>query len=68
MKKYDFKIHLASHFGMCFGVRDAITKTRDNFGVDGLTILGQLVHNPIVSEELNRNGVQKLIFKSPLIK
>lgn len=65
MKKYDFKIHLASHFGMCFGVRDAITKTRDSFGVKGLTILGQLVHNPIVSEELNRNGVQKADLQKP---
>lgn len=68
MKKYDFKIHLASHFGMCFGVRDAITKTRDNFGVNGLTILGQLVHNPIVSEELNRNGVQKADLQKPTNK
>ena len=57
MEIHKFNIHLASHFGMCFGVRDAIKATRKTFDDEKVTVLGQLVHNPIVDEELKDNGV-----------
>jgi 4-hydroxy-3-methylbut-2-enyl diphosphate reductase len=50
------KVILAEHFGMCFGVRDAVaqaeTLTRDG----SLTILGELVHNPVVRQRLLAQG------------
>jgi 4-hydroxy-3-methylbut-2-enyl diphosphate reductase len=51
------KIILAEHFGLCFGVRDAIGQAEDLAGQDDLTILGELVHNPIVREQLRHRGV-----------
>ncbi|MFQ5673975.1 MAG: 4-hydroxy-3-methylbut-2-enyl diphosphate reductase [Nitrospinales bacterium] len=51
------KVSLASALGTCFGVKDAINLALDpSFGRD-LTIVGQLVHNPQVSESLKKNGV-----------
>jgi hypothetical protein len=46
------KIVLAEHFGMCFGVRDAIAQAEELAEQAPLTILGELVHNPIVRERL----------------
>jgi len=51
------KIVLAEHFGMCFGVRDAIAEAEELAGQAPLTILGELVHNPIVRERLRAQGV-----------
>jgi 4-hydroxy-3-methylbut-2-enyl diphosphate reductase len=51
------KIVLAEHFGMCFGVRDAIAQAVDLAEQGPLTILGELVHNPIVRERLLAQGV-----------
>jgi len=51
------KIVLAEHFGMCFGVRDAIAQAVDLAEQGPLTILGELVHNPIVRERLRAQGV-----------
>jgi len=51
------KIVLAEHFGMCFGVRDAIAQAMDLAEQGPLTILGELVHNPIVRERLRAQGV-----------
>jgi 4-hydroxy-3-methylbut-2-enyl diphosphate reductase len=53
------KIILAEHFGMCFGVRDAIAHAEDLAQQAPLTILGELVHNPIVRERLRAQGVQE---------
>jgi 4-hydroxy-3-methylbut-2-en-1-yl diphosphate reductase len=53
------KIILAEHFGMCFGVRDAIAQAEDLAQQTALTILGELVHNPIVRERLRAQGVQE---------
>src|SRR5438874_8018146 len=53
------KIIVARHFGLCFGVRDAIAKAEDLARQGSLTILGELVHNPIVHEQLQRQGVQQ---------
>src|SRR5215468_11101637 len=51
------KIVLAEHFGMCFGVRDAIEQAEQSAEQAPLTILGELVHNPIVRERLRAQGV-----------
>ena len=42
---------------MCFGVRDALAEA-ERLAADGpLTILGELVHNPVVRERLRQRGV-----------
>ena len=46
------KIILAAHLGMCFGVRDAIAQAKQLAARAPLTVLGELVHNPIVREAL----------------
>jgi len=51
------KIILAEHFGMCFGVRDAIAQAEQLAHQGPLTVLGELVHNPIVRERLRAHGV-----------
>jgi len=50
------KITIADHRGMCFGVRDALRTTIDLAKQEPLTILGELVHNPIVRERLHSLG------------
>lgn len=52
-------IHLAHHFGMCFGVRDALRKTQAVASGGPVTVLGQLVHNPVVSGQLAMLGVRE---------
>ena len=51
------RILLAEHFGMCFGVRDAIAQAEGLAREAPLTVLGELVHNPIVRERLRAQGV-----------
>jgi 4-hydroxy-3-methylbut-2-en-1-yl diphosphate reductase len=51
------KILIAQHFGICFGVRDAIAQAETLAREAPLTILGELVHNPIVRERLRNQGV-----------
>lgn len=53
------KIILAEHFGVCFGVRDAIAQAEKLAGEGSLTILGELVHNPVVRERLRAQGLQE---------
>lgn len=52
------KIVRASHLGMCFGVRDAITKVLRAGAREPLTVLGELVHNGTVLESLAARGIQ----------
>ena len=52
-------IILAEHFGMCFGVRDALHEAERLAANGPLTILGELVHNPVVRERLGARGVQE---------
>lgn len=52
-------IILAQHHGMCFGVRDALRATHSAAQSAPLTILGQLVHNPIVDRHLRAVGAQR---------
>ena len=53
------KIIVAEHFGICFGVRDAIAQAETLAREAPLTILGELVHNPIVREHLRAQGVRE---------
>lgn len=51
-------IKLAEHYGLCFGVRDAIAEAERLAQRGPLTVLGELVHNPVVRERLARAGVR----------
>jgi len=53
------KVILAQHFGVCFGVRDAINQAKELARQGPLTILGELVHNPVVHEQLRDHGVNQ---------
>ena len=58
--KKKINVRLASHYGMCFGVRDAIEATESLArNRNGVTVLGQLVHNPVVDQRLNNLGVER---------
>ncbi len=46
----------AQDMGMCFGVRDALAKTQTISDPVQVTVFGQLVHNPVVSERLAARG------------
>lgn len=52
-------LHLAQHFGMCFGVRNALRTTFDAARQEPVTMLGQLVHNPLVDAHLQTLGVRR---------
>lgn len=52
------KILRATHLGMCFGVRDAITLAMQQADSAPLTILGELVHNESVLDQLRASGIQ----------
>lgn len=53
------KIILAESYGLCFGVRDALAQAEELARRGPLTMLGELVHNPIVREKLTETGVQE---------
>ena len=53
------KIQLAEHYGLCFGVRDAIAQAERLADDAPVTILGELVHNPIVREHLAARGARE---------
>ena len=48
----------AEHMGMCFGVRDAITLAKRVGQSRPLTLLGELVHNSTVLEDLRDHGIK----------
>lgn len=52
------KIHIAQHLGMCFGVQDAIQLAALHPNPADLTVLGELVHNPVVLDRLRARGLQ----------
>src|SRR5690242_15992455 len=52
------KIIRASHLGMCFGVRDAIALALQQSESGPLSILGDLVHNESVLQDLRSKGVK----------
>ena len=51
------KIIRARSLGMCFGVRDAIALALEQAGTAPLTILGDLVHNTTVLDDLQARGI-----------
>ncbi len=59
------KITLATHYGMCFGVRDALRTTRQLASAQPVTILGELVHNPLVQADLAQRGAQTADLHQP---
>lgn len=59
------KILVAEHLGMCFGVRDAIAQAETLAAAGPLTILGELVHNPLVRDQLRARGVSEASLETP---
>jgi 4-hydroxy-3-methylbut-2-enyl diphosphate reductase len=54
------QVRLADHFGMCFGVRDAIDLALGLTRRGPLTILGDLVHNPDVVARMDAAGAVRV--------
>jgi len=50
------EVRMAEHYGMCFGVRDAVDLALRLTRQGPLTILGDLVHNPDVVSQLDAAG------------
>ena len=50
---------------MCFGVRDALRATHNAAKAAPVTILGQLVHNPVVAHHLRTLGVRHGSLEAP---
>ena len=50
----------AEHLGMCFGVKDALEGMRDLERPEEVTVYGELVHNPVVTEEIARRGFRQM--------
>jgi 4-hydroxy-3-methylbut-2-enyl diphosphate reductase len=48
----------AAHFGMCFGVRDAIALAQREAAAGPVTVLGDLVHNESVLQKLRERGIR----------
>lgn len=44
--------------GFCFGVENAVTKAKEVLKKEKVCCLGELVHNPQVSEDLKNNGLE----------
>ncbi len=51
---------LADHLGMCFGVKDALTMMRELPEPKDVTVYGELVHNPVVLDEMESRGFRQL--------
>src|SRR5262249_35130465 len=56
-KSVDMRVIRAEHLGMCFGVRDAIELANERAETGPLTILGDLVHNDAVLDDLRSKGI-----------
>jgi 4-hydroxy-3-methylbut-2-en-1-yl diphosphate reductase len=52
------RILRAEHLGMCFGVRDAIALALKQSREEPVTVLGDLVHNETVLDDLRARGIQ----------
>ena len=59
------KVILAQHYGVCFGVRDALKQAEDLAQLGQLTILGDIVHNPIAKERLVALGAVQSSLEAP---
>jgi 4-hydroxy-3-methylbut-2-en-1-yl diphosphate reductase len=54
------EVRMAEHYGMCFGVKDAIDLALRLTRQGPLTILGDLVHNPDVVAQLDAAGARRV--------
>jgi 4-hydroxy-3-methylbut-2-en-1-yl diphosphate reductase len=60
----DVHIYLARHFGFCYGVENAIEisfKTIEENPGKKIYLLSEMIHNPLVNDDLKRRGVQFLM-------
>ena len=57
-------IKIADHYGICFGVRDAL-RTAELLAHAPLTILGEIVHNPVVRERMAAAGADERPLDQP---
>ena len=56
--KANIIVRRAEHLGLCFGVRDAINFARSKVAEHPITVMGELVHNTSVLDDLKKRGVQ----------
>lgn len=56
--KANIIVRRAEHLGLCFGVRDAINFARSKVTEHPITVIGELVHNTSVLDDLKKRGVQ----------
>ena len=66
------RIQLARHFGFCFGVENAIEISYKAIAENPdkrIFLLSQMIHNPVVNEDLESRGVRFLqtLHHQPLI-
>ena len=61
------RVTVARSLGTCFGVRDAIQLAMDTSRQGGLTVIGELVHNPQTVQELRDHGVNIVNLLAPAI-
>lgn len=57
----DLHIYLARHFGFCYGVENAIEisfRTIDENPGKRIFLLSEMIHNPLVNEDLQSRGVR----------
>src|SRR6187549_275192 len=57
-------IYLARHFGFCYGVENAIEisfRTVEENPGKRIFLLSEMIHNPLVNEDLKKRGVQFLM-------
>jgi 4-hydroxy-3-methylbut-2-enyl diphosphate reductase len=60
----DVHIYLARHFGFCYGVENAIEisfKTVEENRGKKIYLLSEMIHNPLVNDDLRKRGVQFLL-------
>src|SRR5215212_1397389 len=58
------QIYLARHFGFCYGVENAIEiafKTIEENPGRRIFLLSEMIHNPLVNDDLKNRGVQFLM-------
>ncbi len=58
------QIYLARHFGFCYGVENAIEisfRTIDENPGKRIFLLSEMIHNPVVNDDLKKRGVQFLM-------
>ena len=64
----DTTLRLAKQFGFCYGVERAIDladAARKDFARSRLFILGEIIHNPLVNEQIAAMGIKNLLGSGP---